>query len=72
MSINQIFTGLIKQVQMISNGKYLNKAIKTEAVATMQIVYLTSQKNLILTGFHFLSYKINLKAFMFFGKIVIN
>ena len=72
MSINQIFTGIIKQVEMISNGKYLNKAIKTEAVATMQIVYLTSQKNLILTGFHFLSYKINLKAIRFFGKIVIN
>ena len=35
-----MFIGIIKQVQMTSNGKYLNKAFKAEAITTIQIVSL--------------------------------
>ena len=67
-----MFIGITKQVYMNNNGKYLNKAIKTETVRTIHIVFSMSQKNVILTGFYFLNYKINLETIMFFGKIVIN
>ena len=56
-----MFIGTTKQVHMISNRKYLNKAIKNEAVTTIQNVSLISQKNLILNGC-FLSYEIHLEA----------
>ena len=55
-----MFIGITKQVHMISNRKYLNKAIKNEAVTTIQNVSLTTQKNLILTRFYCLSYEIDL------------
>ena len=35
MNINQMFIGTTKQVDMISNRKYLNKANKHEAVTAM-------------------------------------
>ena len=57
---------------MISNRKYLNKAIKNEAVTTIQNVSLVPQKNLILTGFYFLSYEVYLEAIMFFEMLVID
>ena len=72
MNINQLFIGNARQVHMISNRKYLNKAIKHEAVAAIQNVYLMSQKNLILTEFCFMSYEIHLEAIIFFEKIVNN
>ena len=65
MIINQIFFGITKQVHMISNYKYLNKAIKAEAVSTILIVSLMSQSNLLLTGFYFF-------LDLIFGKVVIN
>ena len=55
-----MFILITKQVHMIHNRKYLNKATKNEAVTTIQNVSLMSQKNLILTGFYFLSYEIHL------------
>ena len=64
--------GITRQAHIISNRKYLNKAIKTEAVTTFQIVSFILQINLILTGFYFLGYEINLEANKFLGKIVIN
>ena len=70
--IVNMFLEITKQVNMIRNGKYLKKSIKTETVITIQIVSLMSQKNLTLTGFYFRNYKTNLEAIMFFGKIVIN
>lgn len=70
--IVNMFIEITKQVNMIRNGKYLKKSIKTETVITIQIVSLMSQKNLTLTGFYFRNYKTNLEAIMFFGKIVIN
>lgn len=70
--IVNMFIEITKQVNMIRNGKYLKKSIKTETVITIQIVSLMSQKNLTLTEFYFRNYKTNLEAIMFFGKIVIN
>ena len=61
-----MFIGTIKQVNMIRNGKYLNKKIKTKRVIKVQIVSVMSQKNLILADLYFLNYKTNLKAIMFF------
>ena len=72
MNINQIFIEITKQVCMISNRKYLNKAIKNAAVTIIQHVSLMSQKNLILTGFYFVSYAIHLDSIMFFEKLLIN
>ena len=57
---------------MITNRKYLKKAIKNVAVTVIQHASLMSEKNLILTGFYFLSYAIHLEAIMFFEKLVIN
>ena len=57
---------------MMSNRKYLNEAIKNEAMTTIQNVSLVSQKNLILTGFYFLSYEIHLEAIMFLERLVID
>ena len=67
-----MFIGITKQVHLISNRKYVNKAIKNEAVTIIQNVSLMSQKNLILNGFYFLSYEIHLEAIIFFEKLVIN
>ena len=67
-----MFIGITKQVYLISNRKYVNKAIKNEAVTIIQNVSLMSQKNLILNGFYFLSYEIHLEAIIFFEKLVIN
>ena len=72
MNINQIFIEITKQVYMISNREYLNKAIKNAAVTIIQHVSLMSDKNLILTGFYFLSYTFHLEASMFFEQLVIN
>ena len=72
MNVNQMFIGITKQVHMISSHKYLNKAVKNEAVTTIQKVSLMSQKNLILTRFYFLSCEIYLEAIMFFERLVIN
>ena len=57
---------------MISNRKYLKKAIKNVAVTVIQHASLMSEKNLILTGFYFLSYAIHLEAITFFEKLLIN
>lgn len=65
MIINQIFFGITKQVHMISNDRYLNKAIKAEAVTAILIVSLMSQNSLLLTGFYFF-------LGLIFGKVVIN
>ena len=68
MNINQIFIRITKQVQLISNRKYLNKVIKNEAVTTIQNVSLITEKKLMLTGFYFLSYEIHLEATRFFEQ----
>ena len=72
MNINQMFIGTTKQVHMISNRKYLNKANKHEAVTAIQNVSLMSQNNLILTEFCFMSHEIHLETIIFFEKIVNN
>ena len=72
MNINQILIEITKHVHMISNRKYLNKAIKNDAVTIIQHVSLMSEKNSILNGFYFVSYEIHLEAIMFFEKFVIN
>ena len=38
----------MNQIDMISDGKYLNETIKTETVLTVHIFSLMSQKNLRL------------------------
>ena len=72
ININKILIEITKQAHLISNRKYLNKAIKNEEVTIIQHVFLMSEKNLILTGFYFLNYEIHLEAIMFFEKLVIN
>ena len=46
MNINQILIEITKHVHMISNRKYLNKAIKNDAVTIIQHVSLMSEKNI--------------------------
>ena len=71
MNINQMFIGITKQVHMFSYHKYLNKAIKNEAVTTIQNVSLLSKNTLILTRFHFLNSEFTKKQYVLW-KTVIN